>query len=265
MELDSSPTDKDALPLFSDGDRPNAPTAFSPRTPATPDGDRIGGETAPDPVEPAPAPKPRTKPAAAAPERGAKKFSIEGIAPGGFGRHLRDLRVRNGVTIAELAETTKIRSTYIEYLEDEDYESLPPAVYVLAYVKTLCAFYGLPESAVENMTAEIRHRLAYEAPDDPGRTIIDVEEGEENHIKLRRILLIGGAGVLVVTGLIVWLILALIPAKPAATAVTPTAAATAAPTATATATGFKPLTEAQLLELQRKPELTGGELPISTK
>lgn len=268
MELDSSPTEKDALPLFSDGDRPSAPPAFSDsdRKPAAPGGDRIGGESAPDPVEPAPAPKPRTKPASAAPERGAKKFSIEGIAPGGFGRHLRELRVRNGVSIAELSEATKIRGTYIEYLEEEDYDSLPPAVYVLAYVKTLCSFYGLPESAVENMTAEIRRRLAYEAPDDPGKTIIDVEEGEENRIMLRRILLIGGAGVLVVTGLVVWLILALLPAKPAATTVATTTATAAenAPDA-ATKTEFKPLTEKQLLELQRKPELTGVELPISAK
>ena len=63
------------------------------------------------------------------------------------------------MSTSEVGEATKIRSIYIEAIEAEDYSSLPPVVYVLAYVKTLCSFYGVDGELTESLTADIRQRL----------------------------------------------------------------------------------------------------------
>ena len=166
----------------------------------------------------------------------------------GFGRYLRELRMQRRLSVSEVGEATKIRSIYIEAIEEEDYASLPPVVYVLAYVKTLCAFYGLDEALTESLTVDIRQRLEYEAPGDPSKSVVDMELSEENPILLKRILLVAGAGVFLVTVALTLLVLALTSDSNSGT-VTPTGGA---PT---------PLDEKRLLEMQPQPALEVVALP----
>lgn len=228
----------------------------------------------PDPVV-APVPEPEAEPASEEPEveelppvelyrigaagagaaAAAKRtFGYDGIPLSGFGRYLRDVRQRNHLEISDLSEATKIRSTYIESIEDEDYDNLPPAVYVLAYVKTIGGYYELPEEVMGHLTAEIRQRLEYETPEDPSKAIIDEEESVENRIIMRRIILFGSLAVAIFLALILLLTLKLVASKSSA----PDRGA--APSATE----LRPLSEDELLKLHRPPQLELLELPGSS-
>lgn len=50
------------------------------------------------------------------------------------GDFLRMVREYKGITITDIAERTKIQSTYLKYLEEERFSDLPPAVYVEGFV-----------------------------------------------------------------------------------------------------------------------------------
>ena len=51
-----------------------------------------------------------------------------------FGEQLRALREQAELTIDELAEKTNIQKRYLEWLEDERFDLLPPSVYVRGFV-----------------------------------------------------------------------------------------------------------------------------------
>ncbi len=138
-----------------------------------------------------------------------RKIDISGIAVTSFGPYLRQVREKNNISVSELAEATKIRTTYIEAVEAEDFDTLPPAVYVLAYIKKLCECFELPAELVDELTSELQRHIQPEAPDDPSKTVVDVELSQENPILFKRIIFFGAAGALLVAiliGLIAFLV-----------------------------------------------------------
>ena len=120
-----------------------------------------------------------------------------------FGQYLRALRERNHFTIAQIADETKIKSDYLEALENEDYGCLPQPVYVLGYVRKLCSLYHVSPERADQITAELRDRLEYEVPEDITKTVIDHEVSEENERKIRQLILILAAGALLIAVLLV--------------------------------------------------------------
>ena len=64
------------------------------------------------------------------------------------GAALRKARHLANWTLDELCEQTKIRKTYLEYLEEERFDFLPAAVYVKGFVIILANAYGLPSQRV---------------------------------------------------------------------------------------------------------------------
>lgn len=60
------------------------------------------------------------------------------------GAVLKDFRTMLGVTLEDLSERTKIRKTYLQYLEDEEYEFLPAPVYIKGFVSNVASCLGLP-------------------------------------------------------------------------------------------------------------------------
>ena len=199
-------------------------------------------------VEPSPVPVPERPIAPPPPRPTLHRHSGESGEQAGFGSYLRELRQQRRMSTSEVGEATKIRSIYIEAIEAEDYSSLPPVVYVLAYVKTLCSFYGVDGELTESLTADIRQRLEYEAPGDPLKSVVDMELSEENPILLKRILLVAGAGVFLITVLLTLLVLALTSeSEPEATM--PPGGSTVL------------LDEKRLLEMQPQPALEVVPLP----
>ncbi len=187
---------KDALPLFG-GDNQYEP-------------ENTAEEENPQPQEPE-IPEPAAQQEKIIFQEPERKIDISGIPVSSFGAYLRAVRERNNVTIAELAESTKIRSTYIEAVEAEDFDSLPPVVYVLAYIKKLCRCLQIPENIVEELTGEIQRHLEYESPEDPSKTVVDVELSTENPVIFKRILIFGGMGIFLLVLLISLAIFLLFP------------------------------------------------------
>ncbi len=59
------------------------------------------------------------------------------------GLHLRQIRERQGIPLQEIANKTRINITYFQFLEKNQYRSLPPPVYLRSYVIQYARVLGL--------------------------------------------------------------------------------------------------------------------------
>ena len=110
------------------------------------------------------------------------------IDPDNFGDTLRRLREAACVSTAELAEELRIKETFISALEREDYESLPPVVFIIAYIRKLGGVYRLNEEEIKALTANVRKRMEIEIPEDINKVVSIYEPSEENENKVRHII-----------------------------------------------------------------------------
>jgi len=67
---------------------------------------------------------------------------------GTFGETLRRERERQGISLDTVAEATKIRKHYLNALEQEDFDVLPPRVYATGFVATYARYLKLDAEAV---------------------------------------------------------------------------------------------------------------------
>ncbi len=75
----------------------------------------------------------------------------------GFGKKLREARLRQGYTIEQVEEETKIRKLYLNALEEENFSILPPQVYAQGFVKRYARFLNMD---IEELSREFKE-LAY--------------------------------------------------------------------------------------------------------
>lgn len=68
----------------------------------------------------------------------------------GVGQRLQEERLRQGFSLEEIEEETKIRKYYLQALEEENYQVLPPRVYATGFVKRYAKFLGLNEAELSN-------------------------------------------------------------------------------------------------------------------
>lgn len=71
-----------------------------------------------------------------------------------IGNILREARIRKGLSIKDVSDATKIRSKYLEGLEQDDYEVLPGPTYAKAFLRSYAAFLKLDADA---LVEEYRH------------------------------------------------------------------------------------------------------------
>jgi len=83
-----------------------------------------------------------------------------------IGETLRSAREEQGKSIAEAATATRIRSSYIEALEQERFDELGGSVYAKGFLRSYASFLGLdPEPLLEDYrAAEPGDRPAFERP-----------------------------------------------------------------------------------------------------
>lgn len=60
-----------------------------------------------------------------------------------IGDTLREARLRQGLTIKDVEDTLKIRGKYLQALEQDDFEVLPGATFVKAFLRSYATFLGL--------------------------------------------------------------------------------------------------------------------------
>jgi cytoskeleton protein RodZ len=93
------------------------------------------------------------------PRRRRRRIAWEDLDPIGIGNELRRSREALGLSIDEVAEATRVRSSYLAALEDEAFALLPGSVAGRGLLKTYAVFLGL--DAIELLSAlEARGRLA---------------------------------------------------------------------------------------------------------
>jgi cytoskeletal protein RodZ len=74
------------------------------------------------------------------------------------GAALKKVRQLQGFSVEDIAERTKIRKTYIEYLEEEQFTFLPAEVYVKGFVSMIAGMLGLPVQRVVDDYMRSYHR-----------------------------------------------------------------------------------------------------------
>jgi hypothetical protein len=75
------------------------------------------------------------------------------------GASLKKLRQLHGISLEELSERTKIRRAYLEYMEEEQFQFLPAAVYVKGFISIVAGILGVPpQRAAEDYMTRYRGR-----------------------------------------------------------------------------------------------------------
>lgn len=105
------------------------------------------------PVPPKPTPQPVKLVQPKTPIVLSGSISPENATPGQI---LQEVRIQSGLSLAQIEQTTKIKADYISSLERDDYQALPPMVYVNAYVKNLCSLYNIGTEDMEKMLKNIK-------------------------------------------------------------------------------------------------------------
>ena len=74
-----------------------------------------------------------------------------------FGARLKAARVKSGVSLREIATTTKISVAALEALEREDYSRLPGGIFSRAFIRAYALQVGLdPEATVNEFLTELQ-------------------------------------------------------------------------------------------------------------
>ncbi len=60
------------------------------------------------------------------------------------GAYLRDLRTRRGVSLDEVARTTRVAQRYLQALENDAFEDLPAPVFIRGFIRAYCQALGEP-------------------------------------------------------------------------------------------------------------------------
>lgn len=64
------------------------------------------------------------------------------------GERLYQERIKRGYTLEEVSKATKIRSSFLTYIEKGEYKKLPSGTYAHGFVRNYAKFLGLPEHEI---------------------------------------------------------------------------------------------------------------------
>ena len=94
---------------------------------------------------------PATRWAAGARRSGSRRDGVTSL-----GDQLRAARERRGVTLDDVSDTTRIRTSYLEALERHHWEALPADVFTRGYVRTYAEYLGLDQEHLLKVYARER-------------------------------------------------------------------------------------------------------------
>ncbi len=126
------------------------------------------------------------------------------------GAYLKSIRTSLNLSIAQIAEESKISDRYIKALEADNISCIPAPVYVIAYIRKLCVLFRIDYATQEAMCKEFRDIISQSVPDAVVTKVeLETEVTEESKKEVRRLMwiliaLVAGV-ILVVTLLGIWL------------------------------------------------------------
>ncbi|MBZ5532681.1 MAG: DUF4115 domain-containing protein [Acidobacteriia bacterium] len=118
---------------------------------------------------------------------------------GSFGDRLRREREMRGITLDEIAESTKISRKNLESLEKEDFDSLPGGIFNKGFVRAYARYLGIDEEqAVADYAAN-----SHEAPPPEDQFPLEIHEQPDRKLNPRvpRWPLIGAVAAIIVIGI----------------------------------------------------------------
>src|SRR5204863_4596885 len=83
------------------------------------------------------------------------------------GTYLRELRQRRGVSLEEIARTTRVARRYLESIEADAFDTLPSPVFTRGFIRAYCQ--ALSEPPDEALAEYERREPDAPAPPPPGR------------------------------------------------------------------------------------------------
>ena len=96
-----------------------------------------------------------------------------------FGQVFKDKRESLGLTLEHIEEDTKIRKLYLDAIEKERFNLLPPRVYATGFVRKYARYLHLDEAEMVNMFVEMAYgheEAAVAAPPQPKRRRPDFQQ-----------------------------------------------------------------------------------------
>jgi cytoskeleton protein RodZ len=78
-----------------------------------------------------------------------------------IGQRLREERLRKNVKLSEIAEFTRIRTGFLEAIENDRFDQLPGAFYARSFIRQYARYIGLDDPELE---AEIKRQLGEPGP-----------------------------------------------------------------------------------------------------
>lgn len=92
---------------------------------------------------------------------------------GSFGERLRREREMRGITLDEIAESTKIARRHLESLEKEDFDSLPGGIFNRGFVRSYARYLGIDE---DQAVSDYSSAAAEPQPETQDKFPLDVPE-----------------------------------------------------------------------------------------
>jgi cytoskeleton protein RodZ len=78
-----------------------------------------------------------------------------------IGQRLREERLRKGIKLSEISEFTRIRTAFLEAIENDQFDQLPGAFYARSFIRQYARYIGLDDPELE---AEIKRQLGEPGP-----------------------------------------------------------------------------------------------------
>ena len=131
------------------------------------------------------------------------------VAGKSCGTALRLLREQSQLSHKDIEQATLIQTHYLEALESENLSALPPLVYVIAFIRSLCNFYHLSNETTSQLVAKLKEQLEYTCNEGMMNSLdVDSSGAEVNEKRMKRIVL-AAVGVLVLLVVLIILIVGL--------------------------------------------------------
>ena len=108
-----------------------------------------------------------------------------------LGSSLREARVRRELTLGDVAEETRIRSRYLQALEDERFELLPGPIYAKGFLRAYADYLGLDSQLFVD---EYNARFAEEEPLPAPRQLELRTRPRRREVVAAAVLVVVGAG-----------------------------------------------------------------------
>lgn len=118
-----------------------------------------------------------------------------------MGEKLRKIRSERRLSLSEISKSTRIQNKYLEYLENGEYDKLPPNVYVKGFLKSYANYLGVDENYLLKLYDREKGIQANLRGNDKSKKDKTIEPIKLSRFAITpKVLLVSGGIILVISG-----------------------------------------------------------------